>query len=123
MDTTKEYLSTHFKTKNFRCKCCDKIEIDAGLILRLESLRSKVKTPIIINCGYRCEKHNKEVRGSRTSFHMVGMAADIRCRKEKMPQLLEESLKIFKGVIEYSTFIHVDIRPIQYHRTLSVRKA
>lgn len=115
-------LSKHFKTSEFRCHCCGKCIIVPELIISLEALRSKVNTPIRINSGYRCEKHNKEIKGSKTSYHMRGMAADIRCRKDKMPQLLDESLKIFKGVIEYSTWIHVDVRDLQYHKTLSVPK-
>ena len=49
----------------------------------LEPLRVHYGRPIIITSGYRCEKLNKAVGGSKTSQHCLGMAADIRSVSDK----------------------------------------
>ena len=43
----------------------------------LDPLRENYKKPIRVNSGYRCPELNKAVKGSKTSQHMVGLAADI----------------------------------------------
>ena len=43
----------------------------------LDPLREEYGKPIRVNSGYRCEKLNKAVRGSNTSQHRYGLAADI----------------------------------------------
>lgn len=43
----------------------------------LQPIRDKYGKPIRINSGYRCEKLNKQVGGSKTSQHRTGEAADI----------------------------------------------
>lgn len=43
----------------------------------LDPLRRKWGKPIVVNCGFRCEELNKLVKGSKTSQHRFGQAADI----------------------------------------------
>ena len=43
----------------------------------LDPLREKYGKPINVNGGYRCPALNKAVGGSKTSQHMLGLAADI----------------------------------------------
>lgn len=43
----------------------------------LDPLRKEYGKPIIVNSGYRCPALNKAVGGSKTSHHMLGLAADI----------------------------------------------
>lgn len=43
----------------------------------LDPLRKAYGKPIRVNSGFRCEKLNKKVGGSKTSDHLHGMAADI----------------------------------------------
>lgn len=43
----------------------------------LDPLRERFGKPIIVNSGYRCPKLNKAVNGSKTSHHLLGLAADI----------------------------------------------
>lgn len=47
------------------------------LIPRLNQIREEWGHPIYVNSGYRCEKLNKKVGGSKKSSHMKGLAADI----------------------------------------------
>ena len=49
------------------------------LCMILETLRCMFNdTPIIVNSGYRSAKVNLAVGGARNSFHLRGLAADIR---------------------------------------------
>ena len=68
---------------------------------------------IIINSGFRCEKHNKDpkVGGSDTSSHLIGLAADIKCEYSTYRfHLLNALLKAgFKRIGIGKTFIHVDL--------------
>lgn len=43
----------------------------------LDPLRERYGKPIIVNSGYRCPALNKAVNGSKTSHHVLGLAADI----------------------------------------------
>lgn len=47
------------------------------LAQQLEGVRTKLGCPVVILSGYRCPELNKVVRGSKTSQHMTGEAADI----------------------------------------------
>lgn len=73
-------LSANFCVGEFACKCsrCSQILVDEALVERLQQLRDHFESAVNINSGYRCEAHNAEVGGSKTSHHMKGMAADIR---------------------------------------------
>ena len=50
---------------------------------------------IIVNCGYRCDALNEAVKGSKTSAHSIGAAADIEPKNQKNKEFfrfLEEYL-------------------------------
>lgn len=44
----------------------------------LESIREKIGCPLFISSGFRSEKLNALVGGSKTSQHLLGQAADIQ---------------------------------------------
>ena len=44
----------------------------------LDPLREAYGKPIIVTSGYRCEKLNTLLKGSKTSQHRFGQAADIK---------------------------------------------
>lgn len=56
----------------------DKIIMNLKYLVKktLQPIRSKLKTSIHINSGYRCRKLNKLVGGSKSSQHIKGEAAD-----------------------------------------------
>lgn len=59
-----------------------------------------------INSGYRCERTNKAVNGSKYSQHISGCAADITCSDlNKMWNILRTY--DVDQCIRYDTFIHV----------------
>lgn len=75
-------LSKHFNVREFRCKCgkIHDIKIDSDLIDKLERLFDKLNcSKIIVNSGYRCENHDKNVGGNGKGQHTKGTASDIVC--------------------------------------------
>lgn len=79
-DTSK--VTEHFKVSEFRCRCgvSHDILISDDLVQKLEKLRGKLNcSKIIINSGYRCSKHDRNVGGSGSGQHTTGKAADIVC--------------------------------------------
>lgn len=58
-------------------------------IERLDRIREEWGSPIIVTSGYRPQKLNKAVGGSRTSAHLTGMAADIHPKKGSIMKLAE----------------------------------
>ena len=57
----------------------------------LDPLREAYGKPIIVTSGYRCERLNKLVKGSKNSQHRYGQAADIRTVEDTK----EENKKLF----------------------------
>lgn len=50
----------------------------------LEPIREKIGCPLVISSGYRSEKVNALVGGSKTSQHILGQAADIQIFDKKL---------------------------------------
>jgi len=61
----------------------------------LQPLRDAWGKPITISSGYRCPELNKAVRGSKTSAHMLGYAADLQCDAESDQDLFNAFVKGF----------------------------
>ncbi len=62
----------------------------------LDPLREAYGKPIIVTSGYRCPALNKAVKGSKTSDHLEGRAADIRTVQDTR----EENKKLFDLIIK-----------------------
>jgi hypothetical protein len=83
--------------------------------LILDPLREKFGKPIYVNSGYRCLALNKAVKGSKTSSHMNGLAADITAGTPSENKLLFELIQEldlpFDQLIDEKNFrwIHVSI--------------
>lgn len=43
---------------------------------------------IIVNCGYRCDALNEAIKGSKTSAHVIGAAADIEPKNQRNKEFL-----------------------------------
>jgi len=101
----------YFSLREFRCRCCGKVEIDPELVDRLDKAREIAGVPFFITSGYRCPKHNAEVGGSPTSAHLKGKAADIRVHNNyDRYKILEGLIKAgFKRIGIAEKFIHADI--------------
>jgi uncharacterized protein YcbK (DUF882 family) len=109
--TAEESKKSFFSDQEFTCPCCGKVYIDSGLLSILESARLLIQRPIIIDSGYRCQKHNQEVGGVPNSAHCIGEAVDLRC------YFAEERFSLIKvfyslGIRRFGigkNFLHVDV--------------
>lgn len=115
----RKQLSQHFNVQEFKCKCgkAHDIIIDNMLVDRLERLYKIADcSRIIITSGYRCPTHSRNVGGSASDAHTVGIAADIMCY-DKQGKLINPWLVAayaeqagFSGIGVMSTALHVDVR-------------
>jgi len=101
----------YFTYDEFKCPCCGENKTDPELINMLDEAREIAGIPFIINSGYRCERHNKEVGGKSNSAHLRGKAADIACVDNvSRYMILKALLEVgFKRIGIGKTFIHCDI--------------
>lgn len=82
----------------------------------LEPIRKLWGKPIHINSGYRCEALNKAVKGSATSQHKNGEAADIttgdrKGNKQLIQKVLKSSIPYDQLIDEYGgKWIHVSLK-------------
>ena len=79
----------------------------------LDPLREKYGSPIQVNSGYRCEKLNKAVGGSKTSQHRYGLAADIttgsKLRNKQLFILAQQMNLPFDQLIDEKTYSWIHI--------------
>lgn len=59
----------------------------------LEPARNEIGHPLIVTSGYRCKALNKAVGGVAGSYHVMGMAADLRIRDEEEGRRLVDALQ------------------------------
>ena len=117
-----------FKEKEFACKCCGQLpplareNVKALVCEVLDPVREKLGMPIVVNSGYRCEKHNKDVGGVRKSQHLRGEAADVTCADPpRLKALIIENGK-FDQLISYPTFLHVSYKRTGGNRHQRLKK-
>lgn len=121
MDTdANEKIGQHFKVREFACKDGSQVVfIDTHLVAILDILRNQVGKPVYINSGYRTPTRNKEVGGAKYSYHMRGMAADIRVNGMAAKEIANKLNAIIPdecGIIVYSTWVHIDTRTKKYRK-------
>lgn len=87
------------------------------LAIQLEVLRSHFGKPVQITSGYRSPGHNIRIGGAKDSFHVRGMAADIKIKGidpiivYKAIELLIRSGKMVEGGLGlYPSWVHYDFR-------------
>ena len=110
-------LSANFKVKEFACKDGSNIvKIDYELVCILQKIREVTGKPIIINSAYRTVTYNKKVGGASNSYHLYGRASDIKGANLDDITSIANSLGV-KGILRYSTFVHIDTRTSKYHHS------
>jgi uncharacterized protein YcbK (DUF882 family) len=114
-------LSTNFNTIDFDCKCayleCKTTLVEPELVNALEELLDIVGD-FNINSGFRCERHNKDVRGEKNSKHLLGIAVDIESSKGiPGPEMAKYALQVESfergGLGVAAHWIHVDTRKVR----------
>lgn len=116
----------HFKLSEFKCHCgCGETRIDIRLVKILDEIRDYYEKPLIITSGVRCPKHNKEVGGSSTSWHLStrgGRASDFYVQGVNVTELLSHCIDLRnQGKIRYTYtnntsmngVVHIDIGGIR----------
>lgn len=118
----KTQLTEHFNISEFRCKCGGEHEtiLDRSLADKLEKLFEVLKcSKIIVNSGYRCAAHDRNVGGNGIGQHTKGTAADIVCYDGKNRIISSKIVTCaaqdlgFGGIANIDstyTATHVDIR-------------
>lgn len=122
MDTdANKKVGQHFKVREFACRDGSQVVfIDSYLVSILDILRNQAGKPVIINSGYRTPARNKEVGGAKYSYHMRGMAADIRIEGMTAKEIANKLNAIVPndecGIIVYNTWVHIDTRTKKYRK-------
>ena len=82
----------------------------------LQPIRDAYGSPIHVNSGYRCEELNKLLKGSKTSQHMKGEAADITCENNKKlwdiinQMIKDKQITVGQLINEYDlSWIHISL--------------
>lgn len=94
------------------------------LAIKLEEVREKLgNRPITVTSGYRSPAWNRRVGGVSNSWHIKGLAADIKVAGIS-PQRVQRMLEDWwpGGLGKASTFTHLDLGPrriFYYSRTQS----
>lgn len=109
----------YFEEREFACKCCGQLPVlvRANIVALVDNVldpaREQFGGPVVVNSGYRCQKHNLEVGGVANSQHLRGEAADIHCAdNERLAKIIEANGR-FDQMIRYLDkrgkirFIHV----------------
>lgn len=111
-------VSENFKVKEFKCKDgADEILIDVEFVKnKLQKIRNHFAAPVNINSAYRTTAYNSLVGGAKNSYHKKGQAFDIRVTGHSPLEVAQYAYSIgIKGIILYSTFVHVDSRTTTYY--------
>ena len=75
----------------------------------LDPIRTLLGRPITVNSGYRSHPVNDKVKGSKTSQHLKGEAADLTCENNKLLfELIRDHFTFDQLINEYDyKWIHV----------------
>lgn len=113
-------VGPHFRVKEFACKDGSSITfIDDYMVTILELLRKELgNKPIIITSGYRTPTHNAKVGGAKYSYHMRGMAVDIKVNGKTSKEVAKALDKLVEGcgIIVYESWVHFDVRDGKKYR-------
>lgn len=97
--------------------------MNAGLLDVLGMLRHRLEShdPFLVICGYRSHSTNEWLRArsdgvASNSYHIKGMAIDLRSERRSLTQVREAALSLRCGGVGYypsSDFVHVDCGPVR----------
>ena len=96
-------------------------------ISRLDEIRDGYGKPIYINSGYRCPQLNKEVGGVEDSYHLKGLAVDIRWDNELVEYIIN-NCQFHKAIREKagkSKWLHLQFlkdRSKEQNKVISILK-
>lgn len=110
-------MKNYFSEREQRCKCgkCTSL-LDPDFLARLNTLRERKGSPVVLNSAYRCPTYNSKVsKTGHNGPHTTGKAVDIRCAGSEAVEILRIAVGMgFKGYGICQTgkwgsrFIHLD---------------
>lgn len=103
----------NFSPQELACKGTGLLLLDEDAMDKLQALRNRLGRPLLLTSAYRSPEHNRNVKGARNSFHMRGMAFDVRMENQDPHEFMKAAKAVgFTGTGSYprSGFIHVDNR-------------
>lgn len=105
-------MARYFKASEFACNCGCGGMVQPELVEEVDELRHQLGKPIIINSGFRCLDWNRHVGGAPSSYHMQGLACDLKFELDPLRnrKLVTLALNRFRGIGIYKNFVHVDLR-------------
>ena len=120
MILTKNFNKREFDSKDGSEMPSEVLENIKELATNLQVLRDELKSPIIINSGYRSPNYNARVGGAKRSQHLIGTACDIVVighTPQEVAFVIEELIRAGKmkqgGLKAYNSFTHYDIRGVR----------
>ena len=107
--------------KNIACNCgCGFKKLTPTLIEMIQDVRDYFEKPVSFNSTCRCKKHNKNVGGSKASFHLpdiyykeMSRASDIRVKDTNPLEVynyLDKKYPNSIGLGLYNGRVHLDDR-------------
>lgn len=107
----------------FRCHYNNRVyHINPQLFLLLDAIRGRIgaheRTFELIS-GYRSPEYNRLLRSkspnvAKNSFHLKGMAADVRLEGVDLKAIQAAGVSLKKGGVGiYSEFVHLDVGPVR----------
>ena len=99
----------NFSPKELRCKGTGRLLVNEAALDALQATRTAIGKPFYITSGYRSPEHNAAVGGAKNSFHLRGMAFDVRTGNLDRTELVRVARQNgFNGIGYYTNFIHID---------------
>lgn len=109
-----EWPWTSFSPREMASKREGALALDTNAMDKLQALRDRLGTPLLITSAYRSPAHNKAVGGAKNSYHMRGVAFDVRMENHD-PHEFEAAARAvgFTGFGYYikNGFMHIDTGP------------
>ena len=110
------YITSHFQVKEFACKDgSDKIIIYTEVVELAELCRCYFNARGIVLSAYRTPKYNEKVGGKSSSYHLKGMALDLKFENiSPIAVALYCEFVLMKdfggiGLYKGQNFVHIDI--------------
>lgn len=104
----------NFSPRELACKGTGQILVKDEAIAKLQQLRDALGKPLLITSAYRSPEHNRKVGGAKNSYHMQGVAFDVRMDNQDPLEFEIAAREVgFRGIGYYPKqgFMHIDLGP------------
>ena len=104
----------NFSPEEIACRGTGKVGFEPEAMDKLQALRDRLGTPLMLNSAYRSPEHNRAVGGAKASQHLKARAFDVSMANHDPAEFEAAARAVgFTGFGFYprNDFIHVDIGP------------